>query len=98
MGDGLFIDRRTFPTVADASSARAPALRPGPGLGGDVGHGGSAGALLSLLRVRSRGGGGLLFLREPAYAGVRGGTPTRARPRRPPLPTRLRPPGHALLV
>src|SRR6202795_2624588 len=82
MGDGLLTDRRTAPPVADAGSARAPALRPGAGLRENVDHGGSAGALLPLFRVRPRGGDGLLLLREPAYAGVCGGRPPRARHRR----------------
>src|ERR1700730_13959259 len=90
IGDGLLTDRRTPPAVADAVSARAPALRPGPGLREDVDHGGSAGALLPLLRVRPRGGDGLLLLRELAYAGVRRGRPTHARHRRARLPARRR--------
>src|SRR5580692_1456917 len=52
MDDGLLTDRRTAPLVADTGSARTPALRPGPGLREDVDHGGAAGALLPLLRVR----------------------------------------------
>src|SRR5580704_11761634 len=75
MDDGLLTDRRTAPLVADAGSARTPTLRPGPGLREDVDHGGAAGALLPLLRVRPRGGDGLLLLRESAYGGVCGGKP-----------------------
>src|SRR5271155_295161 len=51
-----FTDRRTPARVVDSGSARAAALRPGPGLREDVDHGGAARALLPLLRMRPRGG------------------------------------------
>src|ERR1700685_2806677 len=68
-----FAKRSPPPSVADAGSARAPAIRPGPGLREDVDHGGPPGPLLPLLRVRPRGGDDLLLLREPTYAAIRGG-------------------------